>query len=211
MEKEIGALAIIAASGYLLGSFPTAYLIVRRFAGKNIREYGSGNVGTLNVHRATNSKLLTAVNLAGDVLKGVLAMAVGFAVASAIGVDSHLGAAAGGILAVVGHNYTVFLGFQGGKGIATALPVLLYLEPVLVALWIVTFLLVLATTRFLVLGQILGTLLVPIFGYILFPDSIVPVTVVALLVFIKHTPRIGAIVNGTEPKLYYKIEEPQKP
>ena len=210
MEKELGALAIIAAAGYLSGSFPTAYLIVRWSAGKNIREWGTGNVGTLNVLRATNSKLLTAANLAGDALKGVVAMAVGFAVASAMGVDSQLGAAAGGILAVVGHNYTVFLGFQGGKGIATALPVLLYLEPVLVALWIATFLVVLAATRFLVLGQILGTLAVPIFGYILFPDSIVPVTALALLVFIRHAPRIVDIVNGTEPKLYYKIQEPQK-
>ena len=125
MEINIAVLVPIAVVGYLFGSFPTSYLLVKRFTGKNIRQFGTANVGTLNVHRATNSKVLTLVNLAGDVLKGVLAMAIGYAAAGAAGADPGTGAATGGIFAVAGHNYTVFLKFQGGKGIATSLPVLL--------------------------------------------------------------------------------------
>ena len=149
MEKEIGFLILIALVGYLVGSFPTGYVIVRRFARKNILEWGTGNVGTLNTLRATNSKLLTLATLSGDVLKGMLALLLGFAIARAGGVDTELGAATGGIMAVVGHNYAVFLKFQGGKGIATSLPVLLYLAPLLVVLWIGVFFLTVATTRLL--------------------------------------------------------------
>ena len=208
MENEIGFLALIALIGYLVGSFPTGYIIVRRFARKNILEWGTGNVGTLNTLRATNSKLLTLATLSGDVLKGMLALLVGFVIAKAGGVDTELGAATGGIMAVLGHNYTVFLKFQGGKGIATSLPVLFYLAPLLVVLWIGVFFLTVAATRILVLGQILGTVAVPIVGYLLFPDPIVPVSILALLVFIRHASRIRNIVKGTEPKLYYKVGKP---
>ena len=205
MEKELGLLALIALIGYLVGSFPTGYIIVRRFARKNILEWGTGNVGTLNTLRATSSKLLTLATLSGDVLKGVVALLLGIVIARAGGVETGLGAATGGIMAVVGHNYTVFLKFQGGKGIATSLPVLFYLAPLLVVLWIGVFILTVATTRLLVLGQILGTVAVPIVGYLLVPDPIVPVSILALLVFIRHASRIRNIVKGTEPKLYYKV------
>ena len=137
-------------------------------------------------------------------------MAIGYAVAGAAGVDLGMGAVTGGIFAVAGHNYTVFLKFQGGKGIATSLPLLLYVEPILVAVWIGTFLVVVAATRLLVLGQILGTVVISVAGVLLFLDTIVPVSILSLLVFIRHAPRIRAIVNRTEPKLYYKIKEPQK-
>ena len=211
MVKDIGSLAAIGISGYLLGAFPTAYLIVTRFAGKNILEWGTGNVGTLNVLRATSSKLLTLANLAGDVLKGVLAMLVGFTIAVATGLDSYTGAATGGIVAIAGHNYSVFLKFQGGKGIATALPVLLFLEPPLVAIWIGTFLLTVAATRILVLGQIVGTVVVPIVCYFQFPDYAVPVSILALIVFVRHASRIPGVVKGTEPKFYYKIDGAREP
>ena len=210
--EDVAVLVLVALAGYLFGSFPTAYLLVKHFAGKNILELGTANVGTLNVHRATNSKLLTAANLAGDVAKGVLALVVGYLVADMAGLDPEVGAATGGIAAVAGHNYTVFLKFQGGKGIATSLPVLLYLEPVLLPVWIATFLVVAATTRLLVLGQILATVVAPIVGLILFRDSAVPVLILAALVFIRHVPRIRGIVEGTEPKLYYKIDStPETP
>ena len=207
MVWEIGALVLIGVVGYLLGSVPTAYLVVRQFARKNIMEWGTGNVGTLNVHRATGSKLLTLTTLGGDVLKGVLAVAVGFSVARAAGLGTDVATATGGILAVVGHNYSVFLRFQGGKGIATALPVLLYIAPILVALWVGVFALTVLATRFLVLGQILGTVAVPIAAYFFFSDSIVSISILALLVFIRHAPRLRNIVNGTEPKLYYKSDK----
>ena len=207
---DLASFIAIGVSAYLIGSFPTAYLIVKRFAGKDILELGTGNVGTLNVLRATSSRLLTLANLAGDVLKGVLAMLVGFGITSAAGGDTQAGVATGGIVAVVGHNYSVFLKFQGGKGIATALPVLFVLEPVLVAIWVGTFLATAATTRILVLGQILGTVVVPVVGYIRFEDSAFPVAILAIIVFVRHASRIPGIVKGTEPKFYYKIDKTQE-
>ena len=199
----------IAAAGYLIGSFPTAYLIVRRSAGKNIMELGSGNVGTLNVLRATGSKILTAANLAGDVTKGVLAMLVGLGVAAAAGLGVDGTVAVGGIFAVIGHNYSVFLRFQGGKGIATALPVLFVFQPVLVAVWVAGFLVTAVTTRILVLGQILATVVTPFVAYAWFPDTAFQVTLLGIIVFIRHASRIPGIVKGTEPRLYYKIDKDQ--
>ena len=199
----------IAAAGYLIGSFPTAYLIVRRSAGKNIMELGSGNVGTLNVLRATGSKMLTAANLAGDVTKGVLAMLVGLGVAAAAGLGGDGTVAVGGISAVIGHNYSVFLRFQGGKGIATALPVLFVFQPVLVAVWVAGFLVTAATTRILVLGQIIATVVTPFVAYAVFQDTAFQVTLLGIIVFIRHASRIPGIVKGTEPRLYYKIDKDQ--
>ena len=125
VEDEQAVLVLIALVGYLLGSIPTALLVVRWFAHKDITEWGTGNVGTLNVHRATNSKLLTLITFLGDALKGVVSLGVGFLSARAVGLDTEVGTAVGGIMAAVGHNYSVFLRFRGGKGIATSLPVLL--------------------------------------------------------------------------------------
>jgi glycerol-3-phosphate acyltransferase PlsY len=204
--QDGAVLVLIALLGYLFGSFPTAYLLVRRVTGKNILELGTANVGTLNVLRATNSKVMTAVNLLGDVAKGVLALVVGYLLADATGGDGHVGAATGGIASVVGHNYTVFLKFQGGKGIATSLPVLFFLEPLLVPVWIATFFLTVGATRLLVLGQIMGTVVAPIVAVLFFRDDAVAVVILGAIVFIRHAPRIKVILEGKEPKLYYKID-----
>ena len=127
MDSETGAYIAIALAGYLLGSFPTAYLVVKYFGRKDILEHGTGNVGTMNTHRATDSWALTFLVLAGDMLKGAGALFLGIAVAKALDFDTQVG----GILAVVGHNYSVFLRFKGGKGIATSGPTLLYFAPAL--------------------------------------------------------------------------------
>ena len=200
-------LALIALGAYLIGSFPTAYVLVRWFARKNVMEYGTGNVGTLNALRATKSKPLTVGVLLGDVGKGGLALLLGYLVALAFDYDSRVPMEVAGIVAVVGHNYSLFLKFKGGKGLATSLPILLYLEPTLVAVWIGVFLLTVAVTRLLVLGQILGTVAAPVVGLAVFNDSIVPVAILAAIVFVKHSPRLVNIVKGTEPKLHYKIQE----
>ena len=231
--QDAAVLVLVVLLGYLFGSFPTAYLIVKYSTGRNILEVGSANVGTLNVLRATRSKVMTAANLLGDVGKGVLAIVVGYLLADATGGSGFVGGAAGGIASVVGHNYTPFLKFQGGKGIATSLPVLCYLEPWLVPVWIATFFLTVGATRLLVLGQIIGTVVTGIAAVLFFgffrddadlflrvfrddaDDAVVAaaaVVVLAAIVFIRHAPRIKGVIQGTEPKLYYKIENaPESP
>ncbi len=140
-------------------------------------------------------------------LKGVLAMALGFAIARGAGQETGVVTITGGILAVVGHNYSLFLRFQGGKGIATSLPVLFHLSPLLVVVWVGGFFLAVAGTRLLVLGQILGTLAVPIAAAFFLPGLVVPAGILALLVFVRHAPRLRNVFNGTEPKLYYKVDK----
>ena len=207
MDNGILIIVAVGLLGYLIGSFPTAFLVVRRFTGRSILELGSGNIGTLNTLRATNSKLLTLLSFVGDVGKGVLAMALGYTITNVAGGDVSAGITTGGLMAVVGHNYSVFLVFKGGKGIATSLPLLLYLTPLLIPLWIAVFFLAVLCTRLLVLGQILGTVAVPIGAFFLFPEKVIPISILAAVVFIRHTPRIRNIVNRTEPKMYYKIRE----
>jgi len=208
MYGEVGGYIAVAIAGYVLGSFPTAYLVVRYFTGKNILEYGTGNVGAMNTHRATNSKLLTLLVLAGDMLKGAAALFLGKFMAQAFELDPQLGPAIGGILAVVGHNYSVFLKFKGGKGIATSTPFLLYFAPLLAPVWVGAFILTVAATRLMVLGQILGTVVAAIASHFIYPDVAPFTDALATLVFIRHAPRLKNVFEGTEPKLYYKVRAP---
>ena len=210
MDSELGAYIAIAVIGYLLGSFPTAYVAVKHFQGKDILEYGTGNVGTMNTHRATNSKPLTLLVLAGDVLKGAVALVLGFAIADWLGMDAGVGAAAGSVMAVLGHNYSVFLKFKGGKGLATSAPAVLYFALPLAPVWFGAFFLTVAITRFMVLGQIIATLVLPVVAYLFIPDAAVVLTALAALVIIRHAPRLKNVIQGTEPKLYYKTRSTEK-
>ena len=206
-EAAIHALVPIAAGAYVIGSIPTAVVVVKRFTGKDVMALGSRNVGTLNTLRATNSKSLTVAVLLGDMSKGALALLLGYLVSVGFDYESELPMAVAGITSVVGHNYSIFLKLKGGKGLATSVPVLLYLEPVLVGVWVGTFLLTVAITRLMVGGQIAGTVVAPVIGLAFFYDSIIPVGILAAIVFVKHAPRLRNIINGTEPRMYYKIRE----
>ena len=205
MAVDIGIWAAVAFAGYLFGSFPTAYLLVKQFAGKNILQFGTGNVGTMNVHRATNSKNLTMATLAGDMLKTALAVLVGVASAQAAGLDKDLTVAVAGVAAVVGHNYPVFLRFRGGKGLACAAMLGLYFAPAVVGVWVLAFLVTVALTRLMVLGQMAAMVAVPIVSFFAFPQAAIPSYFVSALVLLRHAPRIKNVLDGTEPKMYYKI------
>ncbi|MEE9247197.1 MAG: glycerol-3-phosphate acyltransferase [Dehalococcoidia bacterium] len=206
-DPSIQALVLVALGSYVIGSFPTAYVVVRRFTGRNVMEYGTGNVGTMNTLRSTNSKTLTLIVLLGDIGKGGLALLLGYLVSLGFDYTSSTTLAVAGITAVVGHNYSVFLKLKGGKGLATAAPVLLYLEPVLCAVWIGVFLLTVLVSRLMVMGQISGTVAAPLLGLVFFYDSVVPVGILSAIVFIRHAPRLKNIVKGTEPRMYYRIRE----
>jgi acyl phosphate:glycerol-3-phosphate acyltransferase len=109
-------IALSFAIGYLIGSVPTAYLVVRLRANVDIRESGSGNVGAANTFKVTRSKFLSVLVAFLDILKGVAAIYAGYTVG---GGDFPVWATAG-CAAVAGHNYSVWLGFRGGRGLATA-------------------------------------------------------------------------------------------
>jgi len=131
----VGRIALTVFLGYLVGSFPTAYLLVRWKSRIDIRSVGSGNVGTLNSFLVTRSWLVGGVVLAADILKGAGAASIGAWVAD----GNMLHAAAGGISAIAGHNYPVWLAFRGGRGLApaagAALVVCWWIVPAWLVLW----------------------------------------------------------------------------
>ncbi len=208
MASDVVLYIAIALGAYLIGSFPTAYVAVRRFTGKDVTEHGTGNVGTMNTHRATGSKSLTLLMLAGDMLKGAAGLALGYGVARAGGADVEVGAGVGGVVAVAGHNYSVFLKLGGGKGLATSLPSVFWFTPVLGPVWFAVFFATVAVTKLMVLGQIVATLSLPVLAHLFWPHQAPVIDGLAGLVFIRHAPRLKNVIQGTEPKLYYRAREP---
>jgi acyl phosphate:glycerol-3-phosphate acyltransferase len=112
----VSQFAVSLVIGYLIGSIPTAYIVVRLFAKKDIRQSGSGNVGAANTLKVTRSKFLSILVGCIDILKGIAAIVAGTMINAEL-LPVWGGA---GVAAVVGHNYPVWLGFKGGRGLATA-------------------------------------------------------------------------------------------
>jgi glycerol-3-phosphate acyltransferase PlsY len=190
---------IIATIAYLLGSIPFGYVLVRIFRGQDIRLTGSGNIGATNVARS-GAKGLGAATLVLDAVKGLLA--VWTASQLAAGESSalpHMSVAA--LAAVLGHMFPVWLGFKGGKGVATALGVFILLFPKALLLSLAIFILIVAATRYVSLGSILAAIAFPVAGY--FVDganwqALLPVWIVVALIVIKHHQNIRRLLAGNE-------------
>ena len=186
---------VIVIAAYFLGSIPTGLLLGKAF-GVDIRTTGSGNIGATNVYR-TLGKKVGILTLAGDCLKGlvpVLAMKLlGFS-------DGWVALA--GAAAFLGHVYTLFLGFKGGKGVATALGVFLGLSPLSVLCALGIFLLVAWKWRYVSLASITAAALVPIFVIIIEQKSIPAVlaVVISSIIILKHRGNIERLRAGTEHK-----------
>jgi glycerol-3-phosphate acyltransferase PlsY len=148
---------LIVGVGYLLGSLPTAYLLVKWKANLDIREMGTGNVGALNSYEVTRSKFVGLAVLLIDLAKGGLAVGLTRAF---IGTSFWMPALAA-ISVIVGHNYPVWLGFKGGRGLAPAAGALLLVNWALVVLWSLIWLVTFALTRNVHKGNIIAILVTP--------------------------------------------------
>jgi glycerol-3-phosphate acyltransferase PlsY len=184
---------IVALVGYALGAVPFAYLAARLDAGIDIRHAGSGNVGAANVLRSTRWSVgLTVLVL--DLGKGAAAAWVGERLAG------PAGAAVGGVAAVIGHVYPVWLSFVGGKGVATAIGAFLYLAPEAALGALVAFAVIVWRTRYVSLGSMVAAVLLPLLA--LFTDR--PATVVATgaatgaLILFRHRDNLVRLRTGTE-------------
>ena len=205
---SIPTLAAIAAASYLLGSIPFGYILVRLSQGIDVRSIGSGNIGATNVAR-TGGKKLAILTLLLDALKGWLPVFVILhtpLVAAAGATERHTIAAFAALMAVVGHIFTVWLGFKGGKGVATGLGVFLALAPRAVLCSLALFVLVVAVTRYVSLGSILAALLFPLAAWKLEHElfsaaALAMSAAVALLVVVRHHQNIGRLLAGTEHRL----------
>jgi len=190
-------LVIAAALAYLVGAIPTGVILTRLSGCQDIRKAGSGNIGATNVARVAGKKL-GVLTLAGDILKGALpvllaAQLPGFG-------DPEVALVA--FCAFVGHCYPVYLGFKGGKGVATALGVFLVLSPSAIAVAVLAFAFILWKWRYVSLGSVSAAVLTP-FLILLFERS-APLFVAALLigglVVYRHKDNIQRLLHGTENK-----------
>ncbi|MEI7733442.1 MAG: glycerol-3-phosphate 1-O-acyltransferase PlsY [Verrucomicrobiota bacterium] len=206
----------VALAAYLLGSVPTGYL-AGRLKGLDIRTVGSGNIGATNVFR-TLGKAAGVTVLAVDLLKGFLAcgllvklLYLGFgAPADPDGILRERLAILAGICAILGHNYTCWLKFKGGKGIATTAGVMLALMPLAFAIALGIWVMVLTLTRYVSVASITSAVALPFAAYGTGSRGVLlGVTVVlgALAVY-KHKGNLQRLRNGTEPKITSRRNEP---
>lgn len=192
MEKEI----LLVVCAYLIGSIPTGLLLAKAFGGVDIRSAGSGNIGATNVYRTMGRKV-GLLTLLGDCMKGVIPVVA----AKSLGLPVAWVALVG-LSAFLGHVYTIFLGFKGGKGVATALGVFLAASPWAVLAVLVIFSLVLYKWRYVSLASITAAALMPSLVALLYkqPALVGMTLVIAALVIFKHRENIQRLKAGTENK-----------
>lgn len=186
----------ILALSYLLGSVPFGLLISKR-RGIDVRERGSGNIGATNVLRSVG-KLEAALTLLADTVKGMVpAMA-----AQAITGDSRIAALAGAA-AVAGHVFPVFLRFKGGKGVATALGVMIYITPYAALGAALIFGAVVFLSKYVSLGSISAAIAAPIIAFFFHYEkySVISTAAIAFLVIVRHHQNILKLKAGTENRL----------
>jgi glycerol-3-phosphate acyltransferase PlsY len=191
------------AMAYLLGSIPFGYLLVRFFRKEDVRSTGSGNTGATNVLRA-GGKGLGLLTLLFDALKGYIAVVIAMHLApNTVHGPSNLAVAAA-VAAVLGHVFPIWLGFRGGKGIATALGVFLALVPWVALAAVCLFILVVATTRFVSLGSVLAAVSIPLFALLLVPHRsaalLAGLSFISLVSILKHRANIVRLLHGTESR-----------
>jgi glycerol-3-phosphate acyltransferase PlsY len=181
--------------GYLLGSIPFGLLLTRAAGLGDIRGIGSGNIGATNVLR-TGRKSLAAATVVLDGLKGAAAVLI----ARALG--NEAAAMYAGLAAVLGHLFPVWLGFKGGKGVATGLGVLLAASWPIGVTACVVWLLVAGLLRISSLAALAGFALAPVAALVLEEFSVVKLAfTIAVLVFVRHQANIRRLLNGTEPRI----------
>ena len=137
---------IIIITAYLLGNISTSYIVAKRLAGVDIRTQGSGNAGSTNVLR-TLGKKAGALTFIGDVLKGLIAVLIARFIAYGVNLDDTTCAYIAVVAVVLGHNYPVFLGFKGGKGVATSLGSMLGMNPLVALSCLGFFIIIVAITH----------------------------------------------------------------
>jgi len=187
----------IALFGYLLGSVPTGFLLAKFFSKVDPRKMGSKNIGATNIFR-TAGKGLGILTLVGDVLKGIIP--IGIAIQLSI---SDLWLAAVGLSTFLGHIFPIFLGFRGGKGVATALGVYLVISPIAVLMEFLLFAGLVWKWRYISLGSICCATTIPVLIAFFRSDSqayFILSVIIAALILYRHQENIVKLLQGTENK-----------
>lgn len=182
---------------YGIGSFSSAYFIGRVFKNIDIRKYGSGNAGATNAIRVMGNKL-GIVTFLLDVLKGIIVVLVSRAILG------DIGGYIGGFAAVIGHNWPIFIGFKGGKGVATSLGVIFILHWPTAIICLLLGMVIFLITRYVSLGSILFLSSTPIVNAIITKEFnkmfFITTLFLALLAIYRHKANFQRLFNGTENK-----------
>lgn len=210
LEAIIFVVVVIAA--YFAGSVPTGVVLGKKLKGIDIREHGSKNTGATNAYRVLGPKLGITVLLI-DILKGFLPVAIAKYLA-AIGQFPPTLIVVVGLIAIIGHTFSVFLRFKGGKGVATSLGVFLAFEPFVMLIVVVVFIVIVGISKYVSLGSITAASIFPFLCYYLpklfNKEPNIPVVGVSILVavyiIIKHKSNIRRLVKGEENKFNIKRE-----
>jgi len=206
--------AVIAVAAYLLGSIPTGYL-AGRARGIDIRAVGSGNMGATNVFRSLG-KTAGVIVLVVDGLKGYVACA--WLCDGALGLmklptaDAETYRIIAGIAAVLGHNFTCWLKFKGGKGIATSAGVYFALAPLAVGIAMAAFILAVLLTRYVSIGSITAAIALPTAVWCLPKSNLlldIVTTALGVMAIYKHRSNIKRLMAGTESRLGKRLQIPE--
>lgn len=206
---------IVAATAYLLGSVPTGFLVAR-MRGVDLRTVGSGNIGATNAFRALG-KTAGLVVLLADALKGFAACTwlcgLGLWLLGRAGVpvgEPQAYRLLAGLAAVLGHNYTCWLRFKGGKGIATSAGVFAALAPLALLIALATWLVAFALTRYVSVGSLAAAVALPAAVWLTQSDRLLAVvtTVLGALAIARHHTNIRRLLSGTEHRIEFKLRPP---
>lgn len=195
--------------GYLIGSFPTGYFVVKKFSGKDIRQEETGNVGAMNTARITGKFYLFILVFFADAFKGYLGIYIPQLFIN-LGGDLRLSIATGAFGVVLGHCYSIYFKikdgkFAGGKAIASLFGILAGVSFTnLFIPWGMFMLIPIILTGNFFLGQFAGTLALPFIGYFFLPEYFLLTVLCSIPVFIKQWPRVIPMLKGKEPKWYFR-------
>lgn len=197
---------MIIIIAYLLGNISTSYIVAKRLTGEDIRTQGSGNAGSTNVLR-TLGKKAGAMTFIGDVLKGIVAVFISEMIAKIVGLDVVTAGYVAVVGVVCGHNWPAFLGFRGGKGVATSLGAMIAVNPIIALMCLLVFIVIVAITKYVSLGSVVGIAMSPIIMIFLKNEKGLLVTLfLAISVIYTHRENIKRLLKGTERKIGQKKE-----
>ena len=189
---------IAAALSYILGSIPNGLILGKGIWGVDLRQHGSGNIGATNAWR-TIGKAGGISIFALDLLKGAISAYLGLHLGG-----SELAGIVCGLLAIAGHSWSIFLGFKGGKGVATGLGVIATLMPWVTLIVFAVWFAIVKVTGYVSLGSVVGAILVPILAIVfgLHTDFMVLGLIAAVFIVYRHKSNISRLLNGTESKIH---------
>jgi glycerol-3-phosphate acyltransferase PlsY len=189
--------ALVVVLGYLIGSIPNGLLIGKWFCKVDIRQFGSKNIGATNAFRVLGPWPALGVFLT-DALKGVIGVYIGQTL-----IGTPAGQLAGGIAAMAGHNWSLFLGFKGGRGVATGLGIIAVLMPKITLIVFLVWAVIVYFTRYVSLGSIVSAALLPLLVWTMGEQTefLYFSLVAALFVIVRHRPNIQRLLRGEELKI----------